>query len=298
MRAVDVVRKIAPKARKEYIEAFENGDTLLSKAGINSPLRLAHFLAQIMHESGGLTVTFENMNYRAPRIMQIFGQGVHSAAISPSQAEHLAGKPAGLAERVYGTGNPRKAKEFDNTRVGDGYKYRGGGIMQTTGRANYRRMGKLCGVDFENHPELVCTAEHALKPALAEWTEGKLNALADRSDLHQITRKINGGYNGLIDRQNWFKKIRPLIDEVDFDFTSGGTVKPAPKPTKPVPKPPKPPKPVIQSKTFWAQIATVLTAIGGALTDWKVAAVLVIAALAVFVILERKGKIDISGWFK
>jgi putative chitinase len=229
MRAVDVVRKIAKKARPEYVEAFENGDALLSKAGINSPLRLAHFLAQVMHESGGLTVTFENMNYKAARIMQIFGQGVHSASITPSEAQHLAGKPSALAERVYGIGNPKKSREFSNTKPGDGYRYRGGGIMQTTGKSNYRRMGQKCGVDFEANPALVCTAEHALKPALAEWTEGKLNVLADRSDLNGITRKINGGYNGLEDRKAWFKKIRPLIDEVDFEFKPE-TVKPAKAP--------------------------------------------------------------------
>ena len=216
MRAVDVVKKVAPKARSEYWEAFENGDVLLSKAGINTPLRLAHFMAQVMHESGGLTVTFENMNYRAPRIMQIFGEGKHSASISSSEAEHLAGKPSALAERVYGIGNKKKSKELGNVNAGDGYKFRGGGIMQTTGRANYRRMGEKCGVDFESNPELVCSADHALKPALAEWTEGKLNERADKNDLKGITRRINGGYNGLADREAWFKKIRPLIDSVDF----------------------------------------------------------------------------------
>lgn len=244
MRAIDVVRKVAPKARAAYLEAFENGDRLLSDAGITTPQRLAQFLAQVMHESGGLTVTFENMNYRAQRIMEIFGVGVHSAAVTRSEAERLEGKPSALAERVYGVGNPKKAKEFNNTRPGDGYKYRGGGIMQTTGRSNYRRMGQKCGVDFEGNPELVCTAEHALKPALAEWTEGKLNTLADRGDLRGITRKINGGYNGLPDRERWFKKIRPMIDEVDFDFKPEPAEPSKPPPdVEPIPEPKPEPKP-------------------------------------------------------
>ena len=245
MRAVDVVKKVAPKARSEYWEAFENGDVLLSKAGINTPLRLAHFMAQVMHESGGLTVTFENMNYRAPRIMQIFGEGKHSASISSSEAEHLAGKPSALAERVYGIGNKKKSKELGNVNAGDGYKFRGGGIMQTTGRANYRRMGEKCGVDFESNPELVCSADHALKPALAEWTEGKLNERADKNDLKGITRRINGGYNGLADREAWFKKIRPLIDTVDFQTGTKPYIEIAPPANappdvaKPEPGPPK-----------------------------------------------------------
>jgi putative chitinase len=215
MRAVDVVRRVAPKARSEYYAAFEQGDELLNKAGINTPLRLAHFLAQIMHESGGLTITRENMHYRAARIMEIFGVGRHSASVTESEAQFLAGKPSALAERVYGVGNPKKAREFSNTEPGDGFKYRGGGIMQTTGKSNYRRMGKLVGVDFEKNPELVYSAEHALKPAISEWVSSGCNALADKNDLRSITRRINGGYNGLADREQWFKRIRPIIDKVD-----------------------------------------------------------------------------------
>ena len=253
MRAVDVVKKVAPRVRPEYREAFENGDALLAKAGINTPLRLAHFLAQVMHESGGLTVTAENMSYRAPRMLQIFGEGNHSAAISQSEAEHLAGKPSALAERVYGVGNSKKAKELGNLTPGDGYKFRGSGIMQTTGRSNYRRMGERCGVDFESHPDLVCSAEHALKPALAEWIEGKLNALADKNDLRGITKRINGGYNGLAEREAWFKKIRPLIDTVDFEISAKPHIEPA-KPAPPPPDvPPIPPKP----KGFWASLVSI-----------------------------------------
>ena len=88
--------------------------------------------------------------------------------------------------------------------------------MQTTGRANYRRMGEKCGVDFENNPNLIFSGEHALKPALAEWSEGNLNEMADHDDIRGITRRINGGYNGLADREAWFKKIRPLTEGVEL----------------------------------------------------------------------------------
>jgi len=230
MRAIDVVRRVAPKARPEYIEAFERGDALLQAAGIDTPRRLAHFLAQVLHESGGLTVTQENMGYRAPRIMQIFGAGRHSAAVVESEAQALAGNPFALAERVYGVGNPRKSRELGNLNEGDGYRYRGGGIMQTTGRSNYRRMGERCGVDFEARPELVYSAEHALKPALAEWAEGNLNEKADKDNLRAITKRINGGYNGLADRERWYRKVRPLIDSVEF-----ADAKPAPKPATTAP---------------------------------------------------------------
>lgn len=240
MRAVDVVRRIAPKARVEYAEAFERGDSQLQKAGINTPLRLAHFLAQVMHESGGLTVTFENMNYSTARMLEIFGVGRHSAAVTPQEAQKLTGNPSAIAERVYGLGNPRKARELGNTEPGDGFRYRGGGILQTTGRANYRRMGQKVGVDFETHPEFVCFADHALKPALAEWTESNLNKAADADDIALITKRINGGFNGFEDRKAWFRRIRPMIDKVDFK--ADATPLPPP-PDIPAPKPTVQPAP-------------------------------------------------------
>lgn len=234
MRPVDIVRKVAPNARAEYVEALERGDALLVKHGVTTPIRLAHFLAQCLHETGGFAIARESGNYRASRICEIFGVGRHSAAVTESEAESLAHDGPALFERVYGLGNPKKAKELGNTKPGDGWKYRGGGIMQTTGRGNYRRMGQKCGVDFESNPEWVTSAAHALKPALAEWTEGGLNAAADADDIRKITRRINGGYNGLADRERWLAKVRPLCAGVTFD---GATVPPPPD-IEPVP--PKP----------------------------------------------------------
>lgn len=213
MKIVDVIKKVAPKARREYLQAFERGEALLDKAGINTQLRTAHFLAQILHESGGLTVTRESGNYRADRIMQIFGVGRHSAAVTEAEAARLAGNAEALFERVYGVGNPRKAKEFKNTSPGDGYKYRGGGIIQTTGKSNYKKWGEKIGVDLVADPELICSADVALKPALFEWTATKCNADADKNDIGAITRKINGGTNGLADRKAWFKKVFPLCED-------------------------------------------------------------------------------------
>lgn len=232
-RPVDIVKKLCPRAKPSYVAAFENGDGLLAKHGLNTPLRLAHFLAQAFHETGGLTVEWESGQYSAKRLLEVFGVGRHSAGITSSEADKLAYKPTMIFERVYGLGNPKKARELGNTEPGDGYKYRGGGILQTTGRANYRRMGEKCGVGFEANPSLVLSAEHALKPALAEWTEGNLNAAADKDDIRAITRRINGGYNGLDDREAWFRKIRPLIDKVDFAPAPPAPPPPDIEPTKP-----------------------------------------------------------------
>src|SRR5215475_12393370 len=228
-RAVDIVRKLAHDGKPDYIAAFEHGDGLLKQHEINTPNRLAHFLAQMMHECGGLTIDWENMDYSAPRLLEIFGVGRHSAAITPEEATQLAHKPPAIAERVYGLGNPRKAKELGNTTPGDGFRYRGGGLLQTTGRANYCEIGKTCGVDFENQPELLLSAEHALQPALAEWTSDNLNVFADNNDFLAISKAINlgnpraaGTPNGMSSRAEWLARIRPLIDRVDFKID--GTV--------------------------------------------------------------------------
>ncbi len=158
----------------------------------------------------------------------MFGQGKHSAGITEAEAHALAYDQPAIAERVYGLGNPRKAQELGNIQPDDGFRYRGGGLMQTTGRANYRRMGQRCGVDFEAAPELIVSAAHALKPALAEWSESRLNAFADANDLLSISRAINLGNprsqrvpNGLQDRATWFAKVRPLMERIDFEDGPG-----------------------------------------------------------------------------
>src|SRR5215470_577507 len=222
-RAIDIVHKIAPQGKADYIAAFEHGDGLLRQHEINTPNRLAHFLAQIMHECGALSIDWEDMDYSAARLVEIFGVGKHSAAVTVEEANRLAHKPTAIAERVYGLGNPKEAEELGNIDPGDGYRYRGGGLLQTTGRGSYCEIGESCSVDFENHPELLLSAEHALKPALAEWTSGNLNVFADNNDFLAISKAINlgnprakGTPNGLSSRADWLARIRPLIDVVEF----------------------------------------------------------------------------------
>jgi putative chitinase len=211
---VDVVNRITPiipGARDNYLQAMRQGAALFDGAGITTPLRMAHFLAQSLHETGGFTVLRENMNYSAQRLFAVFGVNHHSAAITREEALELAHKPEQIAERVYGLGNPRKAQELGNTQPGDGFRYRGNGILQMTGRRAHRDTGRAVGVDFEGNPDLATAPEHALKPALQEWTAGGLNAFADRNDIRTITRRINGGFNGLAERQVWFDKVFRLL---------------------------------------------------------------------------------------
>jgi putative chitinase len=211
---VDVLNRsmpMMPDALSNYTQAIRQSGQLFEQAGITTPLRMAHFLAQTLFETGRFTILRENMNYSAQRLFEVFGVNHHSAAVTLEEAADLAHHPEQIAERVYGLGNPHKAQELGNSRADDGFRYRGNGVLQMTGRGAHRRTGQACGVDFEGNPDLATAPEHALKPALQEWTEGGLNAFADKNDIATITRKINGGFNGLPERKLMFDKVFPLL---------------------------------------------------------------------------------------
>jgi putative chitinase len=135
---------------------------------INSALRIAHCLAQLGHESAGFRTTEE------------FASG------------------AAYEGR----------KDLGNTQPGDGKRYKGRGLIQLTGRANYREFGKRMGVDLENNPETAAEPLLSLKIACEYWKERKINGPADRDDLITVTKKINGGTNGLDDRRNYLRKAK------------------------------------------------------------------------------------------
>lgn len=180
------------------------------------PLRLCHFLAQLAHESGHFTKLRESLYYsKAARIVEIFGPN-HSANVTLEEAEKLVGKAEALAERVYGLGNPTKAAEFKHTVAGEGFKYRGRGLIQLTGKANYERFGKHADIklDLVAKPELAEDPLIAVRLAVAFWKERGISALADADDVKGVTKRINGGTTGLADRKKllatakdiWLKK--------------------------------------------------------------------------------------------
>ena len=206
------LRQLAPLAKAEYIAAFDLTKTMES---VNTPLRLVHFLAQVLHETDGLTIFRESMNYTtAARIVEIFGQGHHSAAITPAEAAVLASLKDGgraLAERVYGVKNPKKARELGNAEIGDGWRYRGGGMLQATGRASYRRLGQELGENLEHDPELIIDPHCSLRAAINEWCHLGCNAPADRDDIRGVTKRVNGGTNGLASREAWLIKAKSMV---------------------------------------------------------------------------------------
>lgn len=141
---------------------------------LNTPLRLAHFLAQAAHE----TMLFRYF-------VELGG---------PSYCAKYDGR-----------------RDLGNTQPGDGYRFRGRGIFQLTGRANYQSYGKLLGLDLIAHPEKAADPETSVLIACAYWRSRRLNALADRDDVRGITRKINGGANGLDDRIEHADRMKHLL---------------------------------------------------------------------------------------
>jgi putative chitinase len=210
--AKDIVARFAPSAKDAYKQAFADPGGLIAQHGIDRPLRLAHFMAQCLHETGGCTILIENGNYTAKNLGDMWDSGnwhryfANRAACVAMAAQCRLDHGEALFSLVYGgrMGNGSSATK-------DGWTYRGRGVLQTTGRESYRAFGIKCGVPFETQPDLVTDPAHALKPALAEWTASGLNAAADRDDIVAVTRGINGGTVGLASRKAWLAKIRSFV---------------------------------------------------------------------------------------
>ena len=156
---------IATGARIDRATAFlPHIEAAMAEFGIDTPTRQAAFLAQIGHESGGLKYTVE-----------IWGP-------TPAQSRY------------------EGRKDLGNVQTGDGFRFKGRGLIQTTGRANYDTTGRALGVDLIAHPELLAEPVWAARSAAQFWQSRKLNQFADNSDFVGLTRRINGGTNGLADR--------------------------------------------------------------------------------------------------
>lgn len=144
---------------------------VLEKYQINTKLRVCHFLAQILHESGNLFYTEEIAS----------GKAYENRA------------------------------DLGNTEPGDGIRFKGRGLIQITGRANYNKLSETFGIDFVQNPELLETPEWSVKSAGWFWNWKKLNLLADKDDITAITKRVNGGLNGIDNRLFWLEKCKSIL---------------------------------------------------------------------------------------
>lgn len=204
-------------ARADMVGAIVRGwPVAVAKAKLTTKNRAAHFLAQIMTETGGLQILEESGAYRAARILEIFGAR-HSAKIGPAEARSIAALPVAqrgpvLFNRVYGVGNPKKMREFGNTGPNDGWLYRGGGMMQATGKSNYAALEKKTGLPLVAHPELLHQPDSAFVAAYLEWIQdGRCNAAADRDQVVTVREIINGGHNGLKECREFLARAKQAL---------------------------------------------------------------------------------------
>ena len=176
-----------------------------AKFEINTPLRLAHFLAQCGHESGGFKATQENLNYSAKGLAGIFKKYFPTEAAAAPYAR----QPQKIASKVYGG---RMGNGPEST--GEGYKFRGRGYIQLTGKENYTAFGKSIGEDMVANPDMVAST-YALLSAAWFFSKNGLHKIADEgaSDLvvTKITKRVNGGTIGLPDRIKHFKEYYHLL---------------------------------------------------------------------------------------
>jgi putative chitinase len=178
---------------------------VMEKFNINTPLRLCHFLAQCSHESNDFKAVTENLNYSARALMGTFKKYFPTE----QKAVEYERKPEKIANLVY-------ANRMDNgsEASGDGFKYRGRGYIQLTGKVNYKAFGNAINEDIVSNPELVAT-KYPLLSAAWYWNSRNLNATADKGGTEavvtEVTKKVNGGTIGLEDRLAHFKKYYSLI---------------------------------------------------------------------------------------
>lgn len=169
------LRKVFPYAKESIIDILVNSDDLFKQYGVSDNYaRMSMFIAQAGHETAGFSTLVE------------YG--------SPNYFKKYDGR-----------------RDLGNRIPGDGYRYRGRGMFQLTGRYNYNNYGKVLGVDFIHNPDLVATPEYALLTALVFWEARGLNKLSDEHKLEAVTRKINGGLNGLDQRRKYYDQ---LIDNI------------------------------------------------------------------------------------
>lgn len=189
--------KLWPRAHADLLQGVANASAVvLCKYEINSPLRVAHFMAQCSHESSGGTRLIENLNYTTPeRLMQVWPKRFPNAVTARPYLRN----PEMLARVVY------NGRNGNRSGTSDGYVYRGRGIIQLTGRGTYEHIGKIAGLALVEHPEMTSDNEHCLSVAGAFWASKPLNEAADEDDVREVTRLINGGFNGLNDRIRWLK---------------------------------------------------------------------------------------------
>lgn len=200
---LELLQEIAPKTKEEKLDGFVEGlQDACDRFEITSVSRLSCFLAQVAHESGGFNAVKENLNYSAQGLTGTF----HKYFPTVEAAHPYERNPEAIANRVYANrmGNGDEAS-------GDGFKYRGRGLIQLTGHDNYAAFAADMGMTIDEAIEYLETYEGAAMSAAWFWWKNNLNDLADQEDMKTLTKRINGGSIGLEDRIHHYETIKGIL---------------------------------------------------------------------------------------
>lgn len=198
------IRRIMPNVKearvKEFVKCFNEWS---DRFGISTPLRFVHFIAQIAHESGEFKSMEENLNYSADGLLRVFPK-----YFTKETAAQYARKPEKIANKVYANrmGNGDEAS-------GDGWRFKGRGAIGTTGRDNYKAYAdsEFCVGDLMSHPEWLAQSPGCYKSAMYFWWKNGLNQIADTDDVVKVTKRVNGGTNGLAQRQYYYRMAKRVM---------------------------------------------------------------------------------------
>ena len=197
MITLELLQAMCPKTRKSILEGYVEPLNIVADyyEMFENPRRVAGFLAQIAHESGGFTAVVENLNYSAKGLMTTFKKYFPTEEI----AKQYERQPQKIANRVYAN----RMKNGDEAS-GDGWKFRGRGLIQLTGRDNYTRFAEALDMDIDSTIAYLETPNGAVASAGWFWDNNKLNQFCDKDDFVTLTKRINGGTIGLADRQHHY----------------------------------------------------------------------------------------------
>lgn len=202
---LEQLKQLLPK--NPYVQNWHNALVqLFPDYEINTPKRMAAFIAQCSHESAGFMILTENLNYKAATLRKIFPKYFPDDATAQRYAS-MPNKQEAIANKVYANrmGNGDEAS-------GDGYKYRGRGLIQLTGKQNYSWFAASLEISPEEATEYLGTFEGAAQSACWFWETNKLNQWADKGDIVTLTKRINGGTIGLDDRIKHYEHALHVLE--------------------------------------------------------------------------------------
>lgn len=196
MVTIELLEKIAPKTKRDILLKYVEPLNEIAEYYEIHGKRLAAFLAQLAHESGGFSITRENLNYSQQGLRKTFPKYFPTDELALKYAR----QPEKIANRVYAN---RMANGDENS--GDGWKYRGRGLIQLTGKFNYTKFSKAIDMSLEDTINYLETPSGAVSSAGWFWDTNKLNSYVDNNDFVGLTKRINGGTIGLADRKHHYE---------------------------------------------------------------------------------------------